>query len=204
MSTMKVLDRLSLQICFVLFLRFLFLLFVKPVLIMFVMYFSRYEVLLLGQNILLSHPILLRGRFNLRTNWILKAESICFPLKPVVVIIYIGLLLQLVGRIIDVKLLNTIFNFQKHWIVFQFGVGRQALIKYLLLELDIFAHLVFICIGIQLETLMLFFKMSFGSSIIKTFHFFLCVFHFWMLAPINITKQILLHSLIFLILSNIF
>ena len=92
--------------------------------------------------------------------------------------IYVGLLLELVGCIVNVELLNTIFDFQEHGVVFQFGVRRQALVQYLLLKLHVFRQFVLVSIGVQLETKMLLFTMSFRSSIIEALHLFLRVLHF--------------------------
>ena len=185
MSAIKVFGRLSLQILFVLPLSFLFLVFVMSILITFVLYLSWYEVLLFCQYVLLAHPILLGGRLDLASDGILKTEGLWLALEPVVVKIYVGLLLELVGCIVNVELLNTIFDFQEHGVVFQFGVGRQALVQYLLLKLHVFRQFVLVSIGVQLETKMLLFTMSFRSSIIEALHLFLRVLHFWMLASIN-------------------
>ena len=156
-------------------------------------------MLLLGQYILLTHPILLRGCLNLRSNRILEVESFRFPLEPIIVKIYVSLLLESVRRVINVKLLNAIFNFQKHRIIFQFGIRRKTLVQNLLLKLHVFSHFVLVCISIQLKAHMLLFTMSFCSSIIKTFHFQLGVLQGFMLAPIDAGEQVLLHPLLFLI-----
>jgi hypothetical protein len=178
MSAIKVFGRLPLQILLVLPLTLLFLRFILSFLLIFVRHFSRYKVLLLSQHILLSHPVLLRGSLDLASDGVLEAEGICLALESVVVDIYVGLLPELVGGIVNVELLNTIFDFQKHRVVFQFGIRREALVQYLLLKLHIFRQFVLVSIGIQLETKMLLFTMSFRSSIIETSYLFLRVLHF--------------------------
>lgn len=128
-------------------------------------------MLLLSKNIFLSHPVLLRRCLDLPPDRILQRQSFVLPLQPGIVKIYIGLLLESVRRIINIKLLNTIFDFQEHRIVLQFGIWRQALVQNLLLELNIFIYLVFISVSIQLEALELLFVMSFDGSVVITFHF---------------------------------